>query len=207
MLVRRSRMVLFTVPIVLVFFVLAGTASASHWYNDGWRDKHWDYPARPNGETALRSTFGAPCNSSAYYNHNIRWSGVLPDGTVRAYTIVYHKKLGGKGVSGWIAGTGGTSTAFDNDVHGHIGNAHLFPYIRGGIGAYNCRVISGTSTYSTHSWGVALDINWSWEHYKHCHNHTINSSVAAYLEQHGWYWGAHFSPNCDYMHFQYVTGR
>lgn len=72
----------------------------------------------------------------------------------------------------------------------------------GGIWGYNCREIAGSEKWRTHAWSIAIDINASYEHDGHCHNHTVNPTVALRFQQHGWLWGLNF---CDAMHFQYAT--
>ncbi|MGH8990655.1 MAG: M15 family metallopeptidase [Acidimicrobiia bacterium] len=67
---------------------------------------------------------------------------------------------------------------------------------------YYCKFKSGTSQYSTHAWGIAVDQNARYEHL-HCHVHTINNNVKNVWETHGWSWGLSF---CDPMHFQYADG-
>jgi hypothetical protein len=183
---------------VLISLAFAGSALASHWATEGWYDRHYGYPSVPNGLTAINSVFGTRCTSDSNYNKFV-WGA---DGT--AWNVNFHKKLGGAAVPGWYAGNGGLSTNLFYDVRGHIGNSHWDAYVLGGIGAYNCRLKSGSTTeYSTHAWGIAIDMNWNHEHVGHCHNHTINANVATTFQNHGWYWGLAF---CDAEHFQYATG-
>lgn len=44
---------------------------------------------------------------------------------------------------------------------GRVMHAHGYKVKRGDTGAYNLRVIVGTNRLSNHSWGLALDVNWS----------------------------------------------
>ena len=195
---RSRRSAAWCVVFVLAF---AAPAYASHWYTNGWRDQHLGYPSRPDGLTAINNRFGARCTTGNQITM-LRWYAA-DDGV--SYTIRMHKKLGGKPVAGWSPDDGGTSTNLDHDVRGHIGNAHYDPDVKSGIWGYNCRQIDGSSKWSTHSWGIALDQNARYEHVgsAHIHNHSVTDRVASIWQGHGWYWGRAFG---DAMHFQYATG-
>jgi hypothetical protein len=164
----------------------APSASAGHWYANGWRDWHYNYPPKPYGYNQIVAVFGQPCNSESRANV-MRWMAA-DTGTV--YNVVFHRKLGGS-----------TSTNLDNDVRGHIGNGHMDNRVWHGIWGYNCRFISYTTKYSTHSWGIAIDQNSAYEHVNHYHSHTVCTCVADQFNNHGWRWGINFG---DAMHFQYA---
>lgn len=181
----------------LVIGLPAVAAWAGHWAANGWKDMHYNYPPRPDGYSGIVSVFGQPCNSNASAI-TMYWPAA-DDGI--SYRVVFHKKLGGAPVSGWSTGKGGLSTNLDNDVRGHIGNAHLDPYVLGGIWGYYCRYIQGTTTWSTHAWGIAIDQNARYEHYGHCHIHTMHPTVIQIFKDHRW-----VQLRCDPMHFQYATG-
>lgn len=99
------------------------------------------------------------------------------------------------------------------DVVGHLGDDHKLwdgsnGEVKGGVWGYNCRYISGTTKRSAHAWGVAIDINASYEQYPdpNCEPNSFGGGVANKWLNHGWYWGTNFgSCSCDPMHFQYVT--
>jgi hypothetical protein len=170
----------------------SGVASAGHWAKNGWVDRHYNYPPRPSGLTAINNVFGSACNSNSYAN-SFSWTAA-DNGT--SYRVNYHRKLGGS-----------TSSNLDNDVRGHIGNGHYDTSVKSGIWGYNCRRIENSTKYSVHSWGAAVDINSAYEHYGHCHNHTVVSGVSGAFQNHNWYWGLYFGgSSCDAMHFQYATG-
>ena len=38
---------------------------AFHWGQQGWRDRHYNYPSRPDGYTQIVNRFGQPCSSQA----------------------------------------------------------------------------------------------------------------------------------------------
>jgi hypothetical protein len=176
-------------------------ADANHFYTDyGWRDRHVNSPPVPSGHSAIVKTFGKPCNTQANDNRTL-WT-TADDG--RTYELNYHLKLGGYG--SFYGGTGSTtrSSNLNNDVRGHIRNEHLGPSIRSGVWGYKCRFVKGTKKYSTHAWGIAVDIHARYEHVgsAHHHCHTVLAGVADIWKKHGWKHGVSFG---DCMHFQYAT--
>jgi hypothetical protein len=73
-------------------------------------------------------------------------------------------------------------------------------------GCFNFRLKRGGSSLSTHSWGIAIDID-------PAHNglgnskYTIPSWVVKIFEKRGFFWGGRWSGrNVDAMHFQLATG-
>ena len=175
-------------PLVVAVIVsaLAAPALASHWYRDGWRDRHNNYPPKPQGYTGIVNVFGQPCSDRAHANA-LRWRAA-DNGIV--YTVRFHKKLGGS-----------ASTNLDNDIRGHIGNRHLDRYIRHGIYGYNCRDIRGGSSPSTHAWGIAVDASSADEPNGQCWSST-NYHHSDIWKNHRWTWGRAW---CDAMHFQYAS--
>ena len=141
--------------------------------------------------------FGSPCNSNAHFNGNITWTAQVAGGGVQTFTPAYHKKLGGASTSGFFTRTGGTSTNME-DVVGHLGNDHKLygdeGVVKGGIYGYLCRTISGSSKYSVHSWGAAMDINASYEQYPDpdCQPNSFGSGVSNKWTNHNQAWGANF---------------
>lgn len=177
--------------------LLGGTAVAGHWAANGWRDEHRGYPRRPYGYRGIVRTFGAPCNARTDYNS--MYLRAADNG--HYYRIRFHKKLGGKGTA-FVPERGGRSTNLDNDVRGHIANGHLDRYLRSGIWGYLCRYIAGTTRYSTHAWGIAVDVSAVDEPNGQCHS-TVNRHHAHIWKGHRWKWGRAW---CDPMHFQYAAG-
>ena len=175
------------VPVVFLVVALAAPAVAGHWYRDGWRDRHYNYPPKPNGYTEIVNTFGQPCNERANYNL-LRWRAA-DNGTV--YPVYFHKKLGGA-----------VSSNLDNDVRGHIGNAHLDQYVHHGIWGYNCRDTRNGGGPSTHAWGIAVDVSSAEEYNGKCSS-SLNKYHAQIWKDHRWTWGLGW---CDPMHFQYASG-
>jgi hypothetical protein len=170
---------------------------AFHWGQQGWRDRHYGYPTRPAGYTQIVNRFGQPCNSQA---SAISMSWRAAD-TGQTFSFKFHKKLGGYPTE-MIPNKGGSSTNLDNDVYGHIQNDHLQAYIEHGIYGFACRLIRNGSTYSTHAFGIAIDVSSAEEYMGKCTS-SVNRNHAYIWQNHNWYWGLAF---CDPMHFQYATG-
>jgi hypothetical protein len=180
-------------PIVLLA-VFSGSTMAFHWSTDGWYDRHFNYPIRPNGQAQIEATFGKPCSKDANFNR-FTWTA---EGVV--WKVNFHKKLGGAPTIGWYDGNGGGSTNLYHDVRGHIADAHLT--VLGGIGAYACREnVNSPGRWSVHAWGAAIDIAWNHQLNGNCVNVAIDPAVAQHFMFHNWYW-----LECDRMHFQYATG-
>ena len=189
---RPSRLLALSLSVLLAVPALV----AWHWASQGWRDRHVNYPRRPSGYRQIVGTFGRPC-SRATHAISMRWraanNGVL-------YRFRFHKKLGGKATA-MVPPKGGLSTNLDNDVKGHVINRHLSRFVKSGIWGYVCRYIRGTTKWSTHAWGIAVDVSASFEHYPgHYHSH-VNWRHARIWKRHRWYWGKAFG---DAMHFQYA---
>ena len=191
--VVRRRVAFAVVAVALSVPLLA----AWHYARLGWRDKHINYPARPSGYTQIVNRFGQPCSANA---SAIPMSWTAAD-TGTTYTFRFHRKLGGSPTE-MISDKGGSSTNLDNDVYGHIQNEHLQPYVEHGIWGYFCRYINGTTKWSTHAFGIAIDVSSAEEYMGKCSS-TVNRYHRRIWENHGWYWGLAF---CDPMHFQYATG-
>lgn len=187
---RRLALIFLSAGLILLLPLLL----ASHWYQQGWRDKHIGYPPVPSGYTGIVNVFGQPCNSNASLNW-MTWRAA-DNGLV--YQFRFHKKLGGMATE-MVSGKGGTSTNLDNDVYGHIRNQHLDPYVKSGIWGYVCRYIAGTTIWSTHAWGIAIDVSSKYEPFGQCYS-TTNYHHASIWQNHGWTW-----LNCDRMHFQYAV--
>jgi hypothetical protein len=178
---------LVVVPVAFLIGAVAPPAMAWHYQKQGWRDRHENYPPRPNGYNEIVNVFGQPCNDRAN-NNSMLWRA--SDNGVY-YTVNFHKKLGGS-----------TSSNLDNDVKGHIINNHLSEYVRHGIYGYVCRTISNSSAWSTHAWGIAVDVSTAWEPLGQCYSR-VNYHHDQIWENHRWRWGLSW---CDPHHFQYASG-
>ena len=179
-------------PIAIVLPLIA----AFHWGQLGWRDQHANYPSRPSGYTQIVNRFGQPCNAEARAI-SMRWKAA--DNGV-TYWFSFHRKLGGRPTA-MVSDKGGRSTNLDNDVYGHIQNAHLQPYVEHGIYGYACRAKRNSNEWSTHAFGIAIDVSSAEDYMGKCTS-TVNKRHAPIWQNHNWYWGLAF---CDPMHFQYAT--
>jgi hypothetical protein len=184
-------------PLVLAVVLVAPLLVGWHWARAGWRDWHYNYPAVPNGYTQIVNRFGEPCNSNATSN----WMQWRQADTGTWVTVRFHRKLGGYPTE-MVSNKGGRSTNLDNDVYGHIQNDHLAGYTKRGISTYACRMKRDSYQWSTHAWGIAIDISSAYEPMGQCFS-TTNKNFAFEFKTHGWTWGLSF---CDPMHFQYATG-
>jgi D-alanyl-D-alanine carboxypeptidase len=170
--------------------------AAFHWASQGWVDEHENYPSTPSGYTQIVNRFGQPCSADAR-QISMKWRAA--DNGV-TYSIRFHKKLGGRPTA-MVSDKGGRSTNLDNDVYGHIQNQHLQRYIKHGIYGYACRAKRGSGEWSTHAFGIAVDVSSAQEYMGKCTS-TVNENHAQIWKSHGWHWGLSF---CDPMHFQYAT--
>jgi hypothetical protein len=96
-----------------------------------------------------------------------------------------------------------------------------FPIRVNEIGGFDYRYDkTGSSKFSEHSHGIAIDINYgdnpkfysdgthtgrSYEPGKCPYAITEDSSIVKIFEKYGWTWGGNFSTNKDYMHFQWYN--
>jgi hypothetical protein len=70
-------------------------------------------------------------------------------------------------------------------------------------GCYNYRRARGLDKLSTHSWGIAVDLNVISNPLGA--RPAMDRRIVGIFEDHGFLWGGHF-PRPDGMHFQYATG-
>lgn len=168
------------------------------WKHGAWNDYHINYPRTPHGYQQIVKTFGKPCSRAASHNR-MAWKAA-DNGVV--YHPHFHRKLGGVGTEE-VRARGGRSTNLDNDIYGHIRTRGLGRFVKSGIWGYSCRFIAGTTTWSTHAWGIAIDVSASFEPCCDNHHSRVNFHTASIWKHHGWEWGKVFG---DPMHFQYATG-
>ena len=104
------------------------------------------------------------------------------------------------------------------NIRNHIAADRKEQALYPGIGGYNCRYIAGTTSWSVHAFGAAIDINWqrnpmgntTWNGIgadgKNYKKYLPNLWRGTSYPGHNFYWGINFSTTPDPMHFQYVTG-
>lgn len=90
--------------------------------------------------------------------------------------------------------------------------AEFLPYLENPGGAFNWRVIAGTTRQSTHSFGATIDINVRlsdyWRNDKpnaagvYAYKNRIPSEIVEIFERHGFIWGGQWY-HYDTMHFEY----
>jgi hypothetical protein len=81
----------------------------------------------------------------------------------------------------------------------------LWPAIRTFDGCYNARKIGSTGKWSTHAWGIAVDLNSATNRQGSAGN--MPQSIIRIFEEEGFYWGGRWSGAArDPMHFQFAEG-
>ena len=180
---------------VIVGSVAAGLAShRSEWHHDHSRDA---IPPRPSGLAQLNRAFGNRCSdrsndARSYWPHQSDGGGGY---------IYYHARL---------------ARNVGYNVRNHVDAAHRDGALYPGIGGYNCRLITGSTSWSVHSWGAAIDTNWQrnprgQDHWNGRgsdgtdHGRYLPSVWRGPPPGHRFYWGLNFRTTPDPMHFQYVT--
>jgi hypothetical protein len=156
-------------------------------------------PRRPYGLTDLRATFGEHCNTLA--NDSRSWFPSAVARNVAGY-VYYHPYL---------------ARNVKTNIRGHSNAAHKDGSIDYGVYGYDCRPKRGSSAWSVHSFGAAIDTN----SYRNQFGQTYWNGIGADGADHGLYipnlwraaapghnffWGLNFSGTKDPHHFQYVKG-
>jgi hypothetical protein len=188
---------------LICLFVVASPAPATaadesvpYWIHD---HSSAGIPYRPDGYADLVRTFGQPCSNAANDARSF-WPNQSARG-VAGY-VYYHTYIARD--VGW-------------NIRGHIDAAHRNEAVDYGVYGYNCRYIRGSTSWSTHAFGAAVDTNTA----RNPVGQTTWNGVGAdgvdygrYIPEvwkgaypgHNFHWGIHFSTTPDPMHFQYVTG-
>lgn len=198
-----ARSISLLVAVCLIAF--GGSASLVHVAKAGhmkdWKHDHSSkgVPPRPSGLAGLNKVFGQRCNNEA--NDARSWwpHGDYTDG---GPTYVYYHSYLARNIG--------------HNVRNHINAAHNDGALYPGIGGYNCRLIAGSTSWSVHSWGAAVDTNWQrnpryqdfWngkgadgvDHGRYIPDVWRGSSPG-----HRFFWGLNWDSAPDPMHFQYVT--
>jgi len=199
-----SRVRIRAVPLVLVAALSVGcfaTTSAVAGHMAGWQHDHSKkgIPPRPKGLAGLIDVFGQRCTNKA--NNARSWWPHADANDGSGKYVQYHTYL---------------ARTIGYNVRNHINAAHKDGALYPGIGSYNCRLIAGTSFWSVHSWGAAVDTNWQrnfrGQHFWNGrgadgkdHGTYIPDVWRGAFPGHRFFWGLNWS-NPDPMHFQYVTG-
>ena len=141
----RSRAASLAAALVLAVSLFAGSAAlAGHMAN--WNHDHSKdgVPPRPSGLWELNDVFGERCSNRAN-NARSWWPHADTNPFGAGSYVEYHSYL---------------ARNIGFNVRNHINAAHRDGALYPGIGAYNCRLIDGSTFWSVHSWGAAVDTNW-----------------------------------------------
>jgi peptidoglycan hydrolase-like protein with peptidoglycan-binding domain len=141
--------------------------------------------SRPNGLTQIQRVFGKP--GSNIIGHAMRAG---KGGEVK--TVYCHKKVAP------------VLAAVFEDIFAAGLSEHIKSF--GGCYVYRKKRSNGTA-WSTHAWGISVDVNAEWNPMvKKRANMKVSDGqriILPFFEARGFYWGGHFG---DPMHFQYCTG-
>jgi hypothetical protein len=152
-------------------------------------------PRRPVGRDGLRALLGKHCNTRA--NDGRAWFPSAAGRGVGGY-VYFHERLARNVV---------------HNVLGHIRYRHRKKAVDYGVWGYACRLKTGGTSWSVHSWGAAIDTNtlrnpWGqkWWNGRGSNGRRYHKFLPTVWMNHNFYWGRYFSGTKDPMHFQYVTG-
>src|SRR4051794_5271825 len=139
---RLIRVAALVVVAVCAFAVAHAVGVASASTIDIWGHDHSSdvITPRPDGLAEIPATFGPVCGDNS--NGGGSYSPA-PDASGPGY--VYSDPYIGKNVGG--------------NIRGHVQFDHKDDAVRYLVGGYNCRYISGTTEWSLHAWGAAIDTN------------------------------------------------
>lgn len=84
-----------------------------------------------------------------------------------------------------------------HDLHDRIVDARIVDQIKTWDGCFNVRAKKGAKSLSLHSWGLAFDMNASWNRFGEVP--TMSPALVACIEQAGFLWGGRWK-NPDGMH-------
>ena len=147
-------------------------------------------PPRPYGLSGLRLVFGEHCSPEAN------------DGRA------YFPSAGGRDTHGYVYFHARLSNLIGNKVLSRVeSRAKANDY---GVWGYACRMKTGGTSWSVHSWGAAVDTNTIHNPFGQTHWNGRGSNGKPFgkflpkiWKGRGFYWGLNFN---DPMHFQYVSG-
>ena len=85
-------------------------------------------------------------------------------------------------------------------------NRNLAKQIKTFNGCHVVRQMAGGKAWSTHSWGISIDLNTEWNRFKQ-KKFEMSEDLANCFEALGFVWGGRWTGFPDAMHFQYATVR
>lgn len=149
-------------------------------------------PPRPHGLSGLQRTFGRHCSNKA---NDARAFFPNAWGRGKGGYVYTHLKIGR------VMNQGILRSILDEK------NDKAVDY---GVWGYACRAKTGGTSWSVHSWGVAIDTNTlrnpygqTWWDGKGANGKRYGRYLPNLWMSRDFYWGLNFN---DPMHFQYVTG-
>jgi hypothetical protein len=153
---------------------------------------------RPDGLSEIQATFGQVCGDDSNGARSY-WPAQSSDGA----GYVYYDTYIGKNVGG--------------NIRNHVRYDLKDGAVRWLVGGYNCRYISGTTSWSLHAWGAAIDTNTATNPVGQDHWNGLGADgkkYGTYLPDvwrgpypgHKFFWGLNWPNKPDPMHFQYATG-
>jgi hypothetical protein len=182
----------------VALLALPGEALAIHLKEWGHNHSKEYIPYRPKGLKQLKKHFGQPCGKKADDARTF-----FPHAQARGVGgyVVYHRRL---------------ALNVGYNIRTHIAADHKNDAIDYGVYGYNCRLMRGGTSWSTHAWGVAIDTNTArnplgQDHWNGIgadgqrHRRYIPNVWKGWDTGHHFYWGLNFS-RPDPHHFQFVTG-
>lgn len=199
----RSRVAMsgLAVWVAALVALVPGVAQAHHAHQVpiGWVHDHSSagVPRRPSGLSALVNKFGPHCSAAA--------------GAARSYW----PSQAARNQPGYLYVNTYIGRDVDYNIRNHISADRADGAVDYGVYGNFCRYIDGTTTWSTHAWGAAVDTNsarnpqgqgyWNGTGADGIdHGKYIPDMWKGSYPGHNFYWGLNFS-NPDPMHFQYVT--
>ncbi|MEA2557534.1 MAG: D-alanyl-D-alanine carboxypeptidase [Actinomycetota bacterium] len=191
---RRSRLAVVGLIVWAGALLASIPATAFGWVDD---QSGTAIPHRPSGLQDLIDTFGGKCSNTANAARS------------------YWPSQSARGSGGYVYVDPYIARNVEYNIRGEIDAEHKNNAVDYGVYGYACREISGSTSWSTHAWGAAVDTNsarnpmgqGSWDG-----RGSNGADFGTYLPDiwkgadpgHFFYWGLNFS-RPDPMHFQYVT--
>ena len=163
----------------------------------GWQHDHSTktIPDQPTGLYGLKRLFGRHCGRRA---NDAR---------------TYYPSAGGRGTGGYLYYHQRLARNIGHNVVGHMRKEKKLKAADYGVWGYACRAKTGGTSWSVHSWGVAIDTNtlrnpWTqrWWNGRGSNGRSYKRFLPNVWIRHNFFWGLWFSSTKDPMHFQYVSG-
>jgi hypothetical protein len=197
---RRSALAVLACGALVATVLASPVRLAWAHHMDGWVHDHSSaaIPPRPDGLSEIQDVFGPVCGDKANDARSF-WPSQDQDGAGYVY---YHSYIG---------------RDVGYNIRNHVEADHNNAAVRWLVGGYNCRYIAGTTSWSLHAWGAAIDTNSSLNPMGQDHwNGTgiDGQKYGTYLPDiwrgpypgHKFFWGLNWDSKPDPMHFQYATG-